>query len=90
MDIDPKWTLEKPDRAFGEIAEPALVNPTFVCTITRRCSAVGSSAPSGEPLIEAGTRLLAVWDAVPRSPELIDPVFTAERLTAQSLLGCCR
>ncbi len=70
---------------FGELVEPTLVQPTFVCDYP----------PSAQPLARPhrdDPRLIEAWDLIIGGmergtgfSELIDPVIQRERLTAQSI-----
>jgi lysyl-tRNA synthetase class 2 len=84
--LDPSWGPEKlVVHLFGELVEPTLIQPTFVCDYP----------PSAQPLARphrSDPRLIEAWDliigGVERGTgftELIDPVIQRERLTAQSL-----
>ncbi len=84
--VDPGWGAEKLVlELFGELVEPTLLQPTFVCDYP----------PSAQPLARphrSDPRLIEAWDliigGVERGTgfsELIDPVIQRERLYAQSL-----
>ncbi len=84
--IDPAWDAEKlVTELFGEIVEPTLIQPTFVCDYP----------PSAQPLARPHREkpnLIEAWDLVidgretgTAFSELIDPVIQRERLTQQSL-----
>ncbi|RCK70126.1 lysine--tRNA ligase [Desertihabitans brevis] len=70
---------------FGELVEPTLIQPTFVCDYP----------PSAQPLARPhrdDPRLIEAWDLIIGGmergtgfSELIDPVIQRERLTAQSI-----
>ena len=82
----PEWDAEKlVVELFGEIVEPTLLQPTFVCDYP----------PSAQPLARPhrkDPRLIEAWDLIiggtergTAFSELVDPVVQRERLTAQSL-----
>ncbi len=84
--IKPDWQAEKlVVELFGEIVEPTLIQPTFVCDYP----------PSAQPLARPhrkDPRLIEAWDLIiggtergTAFSELIDPVIQRDRLTAQSL-----
>ncbi|WP_427019067.1 lysine--tRNA ligase [Pseudarthrobacter sp. P1] len=86
LKIDPAWDAEKlVVELFGEIVEPTLIQPTFVCDYP----------PSAQPLARQhrdDSRLIEAWDLVidgketgTAFSELVDPVIQRERLTRQSL-----
>lgn len=84
--VDPAWDAEKlVVELFGEIVEPTLIQPTFVCDYP----------PSAQPLARqhrTDPRLIEAWDLIidgketgTAFSELVDPVIQRERLTRQSL-----
>ena len=84
--VHPEWAAEKlVVELFGEIVEPTLLQPTFVCDYP----------PSAQPLARPhrkDPRLIEAWDLIiggtergTAFSELVDPVVQRERLTAQSL-----
>jgi len=84
--VHPEWDAEKlVVELFGEIVEPTLLQPTFVCDYP----------PSAQPLARPhrkDPRLIEAWDLIiggtergTAFSELIDPVIQRDRLTAQSL-----
>jgi lysyl-tRNA synthetase, class II len=86
VQVQPEWEAEKlVVELFGEIVEPTLLQPTFVCDYP----------PSAQPLARPhrkDPRLIEAWDLIiggtergTAFSELIDPVIQRERLTAQSL-----
>jgi lysyl-tRNA synthetase class 2 len=86
VQVQPEWDAEKlVVELFGQIVEPTLLQPTFVCDYP----------PSAQPLARPhrkDPRVIEAWDliigGVERGvafSELIDPVVQRERLTAQSL-----
>ena len=88
VDLDAGWGAEKIVlELFGELVEPTLLQPTFVCDYP----------PSAQPLARphrSDPRLIEAWDliigGVERGTgfsELIDPVIQRERLYAQSMVA---
>jgi len=86
VQVQPEWEAEKlVVELFGEIVEPTLLQPTFVCDYP----------PSAQPLARPhrkDPRLIEAWDLIiggtergTAFSELIDPVIQRDRLTAQSL-----
>jgi len=84
--VHPEWEAEKlVVELFGEIVEPTLLQPTFVCDYP----------PSAQPLARPhrkDARLIEAWDLIiggtergTAFSELVDPVVQRERLTEQSL-----
>ncbi len=84
--IDPAWDAEKlVIELFGEMVEPTLIQPTFVCDYP----------PSAQPLARPHRdkpNLIEAWDLVidgretgTAFSELIDPVIQRDRLTQQSV-----
>jgi lysyl-tRNA synthetase, class II len=86
--FDPAWDAEKlVVELFGEIVEPTLIQPTFVCDYPP------SAQPLARPHRKDG-RLIEAWDLIiggmergTAFSELVDPVIQRERLTAQSALA---
>jgi lysyl-tRNA synthetase class 2 len=88
VQVKPDWGTEKlVVELFGEIVEPTLLQPTFVCDYP----------PSAQPLARPhrkDPRLIEAWDLIiggtergTAFSELIDPVIQRDRLTAQSLIA---
>lgn len=86
VELEAGWDAEKVVvELFGDLVEPTLIQPTFVCDYP----------PSAQPLARphrSDPRLIEAWDliigGVERGTgfsELIDPVIQRDRLTAQSL-----
>ncbi|MCZ2401960.1 lysine--tRNA ligase [Paenarthrobacter sp. Z7-10] len=84
--VDLGWDAEKlVVELFGEIVEPTLIQPTFVCDYP----------PSAQPLARPHRRdgrLIEAWDLIidgketgTAFSELVDPVIQRDRLSAQSL-----
>ena len=86
VEVQTEWGAEKlVVELFGEIVEPTLLQPTFVCDYP----------PSAQPLARPhrkDPRLIEAWDLIiggiergTAFSELIDPVIQRDRLSAQSL-----
>ncbi|WP_202863087.1 lysine--tRNA ligase [Ornithinimicrobium murale] len=86
--IDPSWdgpmvALE----LFGELVEPTIVQPTFVCDYPEAAQPLARQHRTKPGLIEAWDLIIAGTERGTAFTELIDPVIQRERLTAQSLLA---
>ncbi|HYN30779.1 MAG TPA: lysine--tRNA ligase [Dermatophilaceae bacterium] len=86
VDVDPG--LEK-DRVFlellGEIVEPTLLQPTFLCDYPAVAQPLARPHREKEGLIEAWDLVIAGVERGTGFSELVDPVLQREVLTAQSL-----
>jgi lysyl-tRNA synthetase class 2 len=80
--------LEK-DKVFlelvGELVEPAIVQPTFLCDYPAMAQPLARPHRSTEGLIEAWDLVIAGVERGTGFSELVDPVVQREVLTAQSL-----
>jgi lysyl-tRNA synthetase, class II len=80
------WTAEKLIlHLFGELVEPTLIQPTFVCDYPPLAQPLARPHRSDPHLIEAWDLLIGGLERATGFSELIDPVIQRERLTAQSL-----
>nr|WP_281497405.1 lysine--tRNA ligase [Ornithinimicrobium sp. F0845] len=79
----PKIALE----LFGELVEPTIVQPTFVCDFPAVAQPLARPHRDSPGLIEAWDLIIAGTERGTAFTELIDPVIQRERLTAQSLLA---
>ncbi len=84
--IDPAWGAEKLVlELFGELVEPTLIQPTFVCDYPPIAQPLARPHRSDPNLIEAWDLMIGGLERGTGFSELIDPVIQRERLTAQSL-----
>ena len=72
-------------RLFGELVEPTLLQPTFVCDYPPLAQPLARPHRSDPNLIEACDLIIGGMERGTGFSELIDPVIQRERLTAQSL-----
>jgi lysyl-tRNA synthetase, class II len=80
------WTAEKLVlHLFGELVEPTLIQPTFVCDYPPLAQPLARPHRSDPHLIEAWDLLIGGLERATGFSELIDPVIQRDRLTAQSL-----
>jgi lysyl-tRNA synthetase class 2 len=70
---------------FGELVEPTLVQPTFVCDYPPAAQPLARPHRSEPGLIEAWDLIIGGVERGTGLSELIDPVIQRERLEAQSL-----
>ena len=70
---------------FGELVEPTLRQPTFVCDYPPSAQPLARPHRSDPRLIEAWDLIIGGVECGTGFSELIDPVIQRERLTAQSL-----
>ena len=70
---------------FGELIEPTLIQPTFVCDYPPLAQPLARPHRSDPDLIEAWDLVIGGVERGTGFSELIDPVIQRERLTAQSL-----
>ncbi len=84
--VEPGWSAEKLIlHLFGELVEPTLVQPTFVCDYPPSAQPLARPHRSDPDLIEAWDLIIGGMERGTGFSELIDPVIQRERLTAQSL-----
>ena len=84
--VDRDWTAEKLImEMFGELVEPTLRQPTFVCDYPPSAQPLARPHRSEPQLIEAWDLIIGGVECGTGFSELIDPVIQRERLTAQSL-----
>jgi lysyl-tRNA synthetase class 2 len=82
---DPAWDAEKLVlELFGEIVEPTLIQPTFVCDYPPSAQPLARQHRSEHGLIEAWDLIIGGMERGTAFSELIDPVVQRERLTEQS------
>jgi lysyl-tRNA synthetase, class II len=84
--VNPEWTAEKlVVELFGEIVEPTLIQPTFVCDYPPSAQPLARPHRKDPNLIEAWDLIIGGTERGTAFSELIDPVIQRDRLTAQSL-----
>src|SRR5690606_9081867 len=83
--VGPMWDAEKYVlELFGEIVEPTLLQPTFVCDYPPSAQPLARQHRSEHGLIEAWDLIIGGMERGTAFSELIDPVVQRERLTEQS------
>ena len=88
IDIDPAWGADKlAVELFGEIVEPHLLQPTFVCDYPAIAQPLARPHRDKPGLIEAWDLIVGGMERGTGFSELIDPVIQRERFTEQSLLA---
>ncbi|MGO3149957.1 lysine--tRNA ligase [Glutamicibacter ardleyensis] len=86
--IDPSWSAQKlVIELFGEIVEPNLIDPTFVCDYPPLAQPLARPHRSKPGVIEAWDLIIGGMERGTAFSELIDPVIQRERLTEQSLMA---
>jgi lysyl-tRNA synthetase class 2 len=86
LDHDPGWDAQKlVIELFGELVEPELVQPTFVCDYPPAAQPLARPHRDDPNLIEAWDLIIGGVERGTGFSELIDPVIQRERLYAQSL-----
>jgi lysyl-tRNA synthetase class 2 len=84
--VNLEWTAEKlVVELFGEIVEPTLIQPTFVCDYPPSAQPLARPHRKDPDLIEAWDLIIGGTERGTAFSELIDPVIQRDRLTAQSL-----
>ena len=80
------WEAEKLIlRLFGDLVEPTLIQPTFVCDYPPLAQPLARPHRSDPNLIEAWDLIIGGLERATGFSELVDPVIQRERLTDQSL-----
>ncbi|WP_090596335.1 lysine--tRNA ligase [Auraticoccus monumenti] len=86
VEHDAAWPADKlVMELFGELVEPTLIQPTFVCDYPPAAQPLARPHRSDPDLIEAWDLVIGGMERGTGFSELIDPVIQRERLTAQSL-----
>ena len=86
VQVQPEWGAEKlVVELFGEIVEPTLLQPTFVCDYPPSAQPLARPHRKDPDLIEAWDLIIGGTERGTAFSELIDPVIQRDRLTAQSL-----
>jgi lysyl-tRNA synthetase class 2 len=88
IEVSPEWSGQKVAlELFGEIVEPELVQPTFVCDYPPQAQPLARPHRDKPGLIEAWDLVIGGTERGTAFSELIDPVIQRERLTEQSMLA---
>ncbi|GAB3182155.1 lysine--tRNA ligase [Nesterenkonia halophila] len=86
--VDPAWDAQKlVIELFGEIVEPTLLQPTFVCDYPPAAQPLARAHRSKPGVIEAWDLIIAGMERGTAFSELIDPVVQRERLVEQARLA---
>jgi lysyl-tRNA synthetase, class II len=86
--VDPSWEAQKLVlELFGEIVEPTLLQPTFVCDYPPAAQPLARPHREKPGVIEAWDLIIAGMETGTAFSELIDPVIQRERLVAQAQKG---
>ena len=86
--FDPSWGSQKlAMELFGEIVEPTLLQPTFVCDYPAIAQPLARQHRDDPDLVEAWDLIIDGVERATGFSELIDPVIQRERLTAQSAMA---
>ena len=86
LEYDALWSAEKlVIELFGELVEPHLLAPTFVCDYPPAAQPLARPHRSEPGKIEAWDLIIGGMELGTGFSELIDPVIQRDRLTAQSL-----
>ncbi len=86
VEVDPAWGAEKlVIELFGELVEPTLIQPTFVCDYPPLAQPLARAHRSNPDVIEAWDLIIGGTERGTGFSELVDPVVQRDRLTAQSL-----
>jgi lysyl-tRNA synthetase class 2 len=84
--VEESWEAEKLVlELFGELVEPTLMQPTFVCDYPPSAQPLARPHRSDPRLIEAWDLIIGGMERGTGFSELVDPMVQRERLTAQSL-----
>lgn len=84
--VQPDWDAQKlVIELFGELVEPTLIQPTFVCDWPAAAQPLARPHRDDPRLIEAIDLVAGGMERATGFSELIDPVIQRERLHAQSL-----
>jgi len=86
--VDPAWHTEKvATELLGELVEPTLLQPTFLCDYPASAQPLARPHRSAPGLIEAWDLIIGGVERGTGFSELVDPVVQREVLTAQSRLA---
>lgn len=85
VSLDPSWDEQKIAlELFGELVEPHIIQPTFVCDFPAAAQPLARPHRSEPGLIEAWDLIIGGTERGTAFSELIDPVIQRERLVEQS------
>ncbi|USQ76726.1 lysine--tRNA ligase [Ornithinimicrobium cryptoxanthini] len=83
--VDPSWDEQKIAlELFGELVEPHIIQPTFVCDFPAAAQPLARPHRSEPGVIEAWDLIIGGTERGTAFSELIDPVIQRERLMEQS------
>lgn len=86
LEIQPSWDTQKlVIELFGELVEPTLIQPTFVCDWPAAAQPLARPHRDDPRLVEAVDFVAGGMERATGFSELIDPVIQRERLQSQSL-----
>ena len=86
--VQPGWGADRIAlEIFGDVVEPTLVQPTFVCDYPAIAQPLARPHPERPGLIEAWDLIVGGVERATGFTELIDPEIQRSRLTEQSLLA---
>ena len=86
--VDPAWSAEKlVVELFGEIVEPQLMQPTFVCDYPPIAQPLAREHREKPGVIEAWDLIIGGMERGTAFSELVDPVVQRERLVEQSRMA---
>ena len=86
IEIDPSWEAGKVVmELFGELVEPDLINPTFVCDYPAIAQPLARPHRDDPRMVEAWDLIIGGMERGTGFSELVDPVIQREVLTKQSL-----
>ncbi|WP_232547472.1 lysine--tRNA ligase [Propioniciclava soli] len=88
LEYNPAWGTDKlAVELFGELVEPGLLQPTFVCDYPAIAQPLARPHRSEPGLIEAWDLIIGGVERGTGFSELIDPVIQRQRFVEQSLLA---
>ncbi|MGK2310385.1 lysine--tRNA ligase [Cutibacterium sp. V970] len=86
IELDPSWEAGKVVmELFGELVEPELINPTFVCDYPAIAQPLARPHRDDPRMVEAWDLIIGGMERGTGFSELVDPVIQREVLTKQSL-----
>lgn len=88
VSVDPEWDAQKlVIELFGEIVEPTLIQPTFVCDYPPAAQPLARAHRDKPGVIEAWDLIIGGMERGTAFSELVDPVLQRERLVEQAKLA---